>query len=190
MIGALMIGLFMCSMALAYWLSESRPPPFRRMSLSGLNLIVPNDWQQDPSLEQSWQARGVSALVDPTHQDRRLLIAPAPTPVPVPPIKLVEQALEVLLSPQELQTLQQIRVPTSQQPGYLGGYEYAGISRTPQEGGAKLHLLAALTVEGRSNWVLYLTDRIEPGRPVEAQVNQDLVLFRTFHRSASVQPER
>ncbi|MEP0763751.1 MAG: hypothetical protein HRF48_13545, partial [Chloroflexota bacterium] len=150
MIAALMIGLFMCSMALAYWLSESRPPPFRRMSLSGLTLIVPNDWQQDPSLEPSWQERDVSALMDPTHQDRRLLIAPAPTPVPVSPIELVEQALKVFLSPQELQSLQQIPVPPPQPLGYMGGYEYVGISRTPQEG-VKLHLLAALTVEGRSN---------------------------------------
>ncbi|MEX0653199.1 MAG: hypothetical protein WD534_17105 [Phycisphaeraceae bacterium] len=193
LVAVLMCIVFVASIGVAYLFSEARisrgQVTFRAVQIGRLQLQVPDHWQRDTVAEQAMGMEGLRLYRSPDRPHQALRVLRVRQMPPEPAGEMVNRAMPVLLTPDELQTFQPLTGQVPAPGSALQLVEVAGISQLgPEPTDVRIHLVAAMTVEGIEHWVLHLADRPgadeRPGRVLE----HNLALFREIERSAGIGP--
>lgn len=159
----------------------------RTVSVDGLRLTVPGDWESD---ERALRQVGVEAgllLRDPHRPGRWMLVATTRSPRPVSPPEQMARFMAALLGPELEPMLEPMLPQRGTRRDGLVTLEYVGQTPAPEGPGRRLHLFETLTVDGTQHWLIYLSDRVEPGASVPAALERNLSLLRRVGVSAALE---
>jgi len=176
-IGIVMAITLSGSMVLAYALAMARQEPWtidqddsvqtRSVNIGPLTLSIPERFEQAPGVQQ---IIGVDPLIefdDRLDPKRRLRVAALVKPYPKNTLIALNRALNIMLTEELQQDLQQWNRVSQFRVGETIGAWYTGV-RLSREA-TQLHLLGVLTGEGQRYWVIYLSHEIDrPELLVEA----------------------
>jgi hypothetical protein len=194
-VAAVTLSVFLGSLAWAYVLSERQPKGNRaqRVTLShpglgALALTLPGAWTQHASQEDGGRQSAVE-FYDDAEPARRLLVVPIQFAEPQHPVGVLDQAVKVLLNPQQFASLQTAQPATRFRRRPVQGAHYVGISRDEASDVVRQHFLAVITLDGRAYWVLYLSHATGGEQDAQASLSANAALLRELLSSAAMGPE-
>ncbi|MFA9477036.1 hypothetical protein ACERK3_01890 [Phycisphaerales bacterium AB-hyl4] len=191
LVAVLMFLVFMGSIGAAYLFSEARigqqQVRFRTEQIDRLRFQVPEHWQTDEQAQQALGIAGARVLRNPDRPHQMLRILPIELETPQAPENMLNYATVALLGEQEIQTFQSLYVQVPSPGSALQVADRTGISRPdPSRPEVRVHLIAAMTVDQRTHWIMHLVDEPQAGEPPGRVLQQNAILFRHIERFVEV----
>jgi len=200
-VALLMAGVFALALGLAYLntgpanagraidgIAGLDGPTAKRVVINGLALDVPADWSEVSDAAQRFGGTGAVAMGDPRRRGRLLWLTAVSAETAVDPRAVADWALRRVLRPAQVQSAEvRAMPPSSTDAGRLTIIRYMGKSDSAEGEGFALHLMASLSADGRRYWLVYLTDRIDPGDDVGRRTEQNLRLLQQVIGSATLE---
>jgi len=198
-VAALMAGVFVVSMGLAYLTTGStsaargvRGATLQRVNVHGLSLDAPGAWRRDQVAERELGGKSVMALRDPDRPERLMVISAVDAGEATAPDEVVDWGMRRFLSRAQMPTAQMEQLsgmPAASRRLTVTAYGGQSASRGGTRGrGIALHLMATLSTDAQRYWLVYLTDRIDPARDGGRRREQDLRLLRRIVGTATLNP--
>lgn len=188
-----MSAVFALTMGLAYLTAAVSEAPAadgleapRTLELEGLRLTVPGAWDEDDRALRQLGIEQGTLLRDPERPERWMLVTTTASSRPVSPPEQLTRFVAALLGPELEPMLEPMMPQRGTRRGELVTLEYVGLTPAPQAPGRRLHLFETLTVDGTRHWLIYLTDRVEPGASMPAALERNLSLLRRVGHSAAL----
>lgn len=191
LVAVLMFIVFMGSVGAAYLFSEARFDQqrihFRTEQVDRLQLQVPDHWQTDPQDQQAIGVAGGRVFRNPDRPHQRLRILPVELEQPRPPADMLNHATLALLSEQEVRTFQPLGVQVPSPGSSLQVADVTGVSQPdPNRNEVRVHLIAVMTVDGRTHWIVHLVDQPRANEAPGRVLQHNAILFRHIESSAEV----
>lgn len=177
-VAAIMLSLLMGSLALGFGLGLRRAgaaeAPLVNRDVTGLTLRLPETWKPAGTVELP-HGRTAARFADTKRPTRVLLAIRVRTEQPTPPQDVLRGVLPTLWPPGLAETVETGSAQVAFKPPYAVA-EWVGASTS---GGQLLHVAADLTKDNSVHWLLYLTDRLQPGDDARDVLDSNLGLLRS-----------
>ncbi|MFW6060448.1 MAG: hypothetical protein ACODAQ_09710 [Phycisphaeraceae bacterium] len=178
----LMAAVFLASLGLAALVGRAgqaatRAPAFamQRVSLNGLTFEVPAQWSRQ-------SAGSAVTFSDPDAPRRTLTLTTLMTDRAAAPAQVRARLLDETFGLRAPPGLYDMR----QSPNNLQLAEWISVPQPADAGHTlRVHMLAALTLDGRRYWSIHLTDRVPADIDAQAAISETWQLLRHIERSAA-----
>lgn len=193
-VAAVMAGVFAVTMGLAYvTMAVSAAPDEeafaepRDVVVDGLQVTLPGQWGPDTAAARELGVERGMVLRDPQRPQRWLMVSATRRPQPTSLGEQLPRYFVALIGPEYRRLLQPLMPERFFRRDALRGVRYVGVSPAPTGPGQRLHMLAAMTEEGRRHWLVYVTDRLEPNERADAALQRNLALLERIAHSAQLE---